>query len=267
MYRKFIELIAPYWPDNNRLERIWLFAKIDFRRRYYDSFLGLFWALINPLFKMGLYYLVFTILFSSQIENFALYIFVGLINWMFFSEISSKGIRLFRQKSYLIETIDFPREDIFISSTLSGVLGLLFNFGAFFLMLFLFGGSINVQILWLPVLLINLLIFTYSVSLVLGVFSIYLKDIDHLWDMLILAGFWSIPIFWDQNILFGEGRIDLLLYLNPITGIVTNMRYVLLEGLPPKISWLLYDLAYSFIFLLATSVFFKQKNHLAAEKI
>ncbi|MFK7934051.1 MAG: hypothetical protein AB8G22_11130, partial [Saprospiraceae bacterium] len=47
-------------PANNRLERIWILAKVDFKKRYYHSSLGLVWALLNPIFQLSVYYTVFT---------------------------------------------------------------------------------------------------------------------------------------------------------------------------------------------------------------
>ena len=44
---------------SNRLERIWLLAKIEFKLRYYENKLGLLWALIKPLLQMAIYYVAF----------------------------------------------------------------------------------------------------------------------------------------------------------------------------------------------------------------
>ena len=82
MFQKIIDLI----PENNRLERIWLMAKFDFITRYYGSVLGLFWALLKPLFQLSIYYAVFTLVFTNKTENFLLFLFVGIILFQFFAD-------------------------------------------------------------------------------------------------------------------------------------------------------------------------------------
>ena len=72
-----LEKIIDWIPENNRLERIWLMAKFDFVTRYYGSFLGLFWALLKPLFQLMVYYVIFTVVFTTKTENFLLFLFVG----------------------------------------------------------------------------------------------------------------------------------------------------------------------------------------------
>jgi len=70
--------------DHNRYERIWVLAKTSFLKRYYGSFLGVVWAFINPAVHLMIYYIVFTVVFRSRVEDFALFLFLGLIMLMFF---------------------------------------------------------------------------------------------------------------------------------------------------------------------------------------
>lgn len=267
MLNKILKPLVPFLLENNRLERIWIFAKIDFQKRYYNSYLGLLWALINPLFQMTLFYFVFTVLFGNKIENFALYLFLGLISWMFFSEVTKKGISLLRAKRYLIESMSFQKRDLFISTTFSSLFGFIFNFSAFLVMSIIMGvGLFNIFSLWVPVLIFNLFLIAYGVALLLGTISIYLNDITHVWDMVTLAGFWSVPIFWDQERLF-TSQAGILLFINPITGIVVNLRTVLLFQQSPDIYWLVYDFIFTFLFLAISTGLFDRFSHKAAEKI
>ena len=61
----------------NKLERLWLLAKIEFKLRYYENKLGLFWALLKPIMDMCIYYVAFKIILKSDVPNFASYIFIG----------------------------------------------------------------------------------------------------------------------------------------------------------------------------------------------
>jgi len=77
-------------PENNRFERIWTLAKVDFKKRYYDSVLGMVWALLNPLLRLAVYTLAFEFIRNAQFENFHIYLFSALLCWMFFTELTGK---------------------------------------------------------------------------------------------------------------------------------------------------------------------------------
>ncbi len=263
------KLLAPfvvYLPENNRLERIWKLAIIDYKKRYYNDALGILWALIHPVFMLIVYYTVFTVLFNSTIEHFPLYLFCGLLVWMFFTEGTTKGITILSQKRYLIENIPFEKKDLFLSATLSVFFGFCFNLLAYLAMSLIFGVFLQKIAFIFPLLLLNTFIIVMAVAMILATISIYLKDIRNLWDMVLLAGFWSTPIFWDQNMLLNS-KLEFLLYLNPIAGIILNMRQVILYGELPILFWLVYDLLFGGLLLIFAIWLFDTYSHKAAEKL
>ena len=67
-----------------RLERIWIIAKTDFKRRYSSDYFGVLWAILNPIMRMSIYYFVFKKVFQVQRENYVLILFSGIITWMVF---------------------------------------------------------------------------------------------------------------------------------------------------------------------------------------
>ena len=118
-------------PENNRLERIWLMAKFDFVTRYYGSFLGLFWALLKPLFQLIVFFIVFTTVFKNSTEKFLLFLFIGIIMFQFFTESATVSMNIFKTKRYLLENIQINKLDIFYSAIGATFLGFIFNFMVF----------------------------------------------------------------------------------------------------------------------------------------
>ena len=59
-------------------------VKTDFKLKYYGSFLGFFWSLLKPFLMLGILYYVFTYFIKVQIENFALFLLLGIIIWNYF---------------------------------------------------------------------------------------------------------------------------------------------------------------------------------------
>lgn len=262
---KVLRPILEALPENNRMERIWKLAQVDFRRRYYNNSLGLIWALINPLFQVCVYYFAFTFLLKGSVDNYALYLFSGLLFWMFFTEGTNKGLYILKQKRYLIENIQFNKLDLFYSSTFSVFLGFLFNLSAYLMISLISGVPLYGTVLFLPIFVVNIFLLALAVSILLSTLNIYIKDIVHVWAMVIMAGFWVTPIFLPQEAF--SGHFEILLYLNPVTSIIINARETVLYGRYPDLTFLIWGITYTLLLLGLGVILFKKYSHKAAEKL
>ena len=265
MLNRLLKPLLEALPENNRMERIWKLAQVDFKKRYYNNFLGLLWALINPLFQLAVYYLVFTQLFNTGIPLYALYMFAGLLFWMFFSEATTKGIHVLLQYQYLIENIQFNRIDLFLSSTLSVFMGFFFNLVAFSLIAFISGVALQMYMLLFPLFVINIYLLTLACSMLLSTLNIFLKDIHHLWDMVTLLGIWLSPVFYSEA-LFRE-KLGFLVYANPFAGIIINVHNTVLYGQPPDYFLVFFNLIFSVLLFVVCYGLFLRFSHKAVEKM
>lgn len=265
MIKSLGNLYLNTFKGSNRLERIWKLAQVDFRKRYYNDRLGILWALINPLFQMGIYYIIFTKVFNSKQENFALFIFSGLLIWMSFSEATNKGMNVIGAKRYLIENVQFERIDLFISSTLSVFMGLSFNLLVYVIFSFLSGVYFTWHVIFFPIIFINVFIICIASSLFLSTMSGIIKDIKHIWSLIILAGFFGSGIFYP-----GERIIEAIngiQWINPFLGLIINTRNVLFHGTYPDFLLLTYSMIFSFILLLICWIFYRRFVHLTLENL
>ena len=261
MLEKFLDWV----PDNNRLERIWLMSKFDFVARYYGSFLGLFWALLKPLFELLIYYFVFTVIFNNRTENFASFLFLGIILFQFFTEAAGGSLRIFKSKRYLLENIQINRLDIFYAAICATFIGFLFNFFAFFVGNLILNDSFSWSILLFPLVIVNLIVLILAAQLILSTISIFLKDIDNIWFLVTTLLFWGSGIFFDLTKL--TGKAALIMYFNPLAGILTNARSVLVYAEPLNINLFLINFSTSIFFLLIGLWLFKNYSAKALEKI
>ena len=250
----------------NRYERIWVLSKSDFLNRYHGSVLGLFWALINPAFQLAIYYVVFAYIFQSNIENFVLFLFLGLILITFFSEASSKGLDLFMSKRYILENIPINRIDLFYASIFSAFKGFVFNFSVFILISLFSDISYTWEVIYIPLLLANLLIFVLGVMLILSVIYVHFQDVYHLWNLINMVLLWLSGIFYlirpDEN----AGH-HILYHLTPLPGIIMNVRKIAIYG--QSIDWwiFMYDYLYALIFLALGFWVIKKFGSRAVEKL
>lgn len=261
---KVIGPIVLKLPRTNRVERIWKLAQVDFSKRYYNDRLGLFWALLNPLFQIAIYYFVFTIVFQSQIENFPLFIFCGLLIWITFSESSKGGLTVINSKKYLIENIQFEKIDLFLSLVISVFLGLAFNFFIYILCSYALGIYLGINALFMVLIFLNVFILCVAFSMILATMVGLFKDIKHLWNIALLAGFFGSGIFFD-----GQRIIDpypIMKFLNPFVGIIINTRNCLLYNLPPDFELLTINLVFGVCALGIGWMLFKKYSFTLLEK-
>lgn len=261
LFKPLLEIL----PENNRLERIWLIAKVDFNKRYNENGLGLLWALINPLFRLLLFYVVFVVFFEYDIPNFHLYFFSGLIIWLFFVESTKKSLNILGSKKYIYENIRINKVDLFIGSCLAVSIGFLFNFCAYIAITYITGVHLTLYALFFPLLFINLFIVVLGINLMLSTINIYVKDVNNFWDLVVFAGFWISPI-----LLRGDKIVEyipVLPYINPVHGLINNFRAVMFEGTSPDWYWFAYNFLTALVLLVISYYFFKKYSTKSTEKL
>jgi len=262
MKEKWIDQLLSFISFNNRFERIWKIAQVDFKRRYYNDKLGLAWALLNPLFTVSIYYYVFTKILnrvSEGINNYAIFLFSGIIFWMAFVEMMRKGMATLLQKRYIIQNIKVNKEDLYISTSISITFALFFNIIAYLFMVILFGGNISMKIFFLPLLIANVFLLGTGIGMLLSIIYLYMRDLSHLIDILIMLGFWTSGIFFKAELI--KEKAILLYYLNPFIGIIDNVRKITLYNEHPNLITMNINIVVGiFVYIVGFRVMKKNSN-------
>src|SRR5471030_2059824 len=91
-----------------------LFANLfrrDFQAKYKGSALGIVWSLVNPLVLLGVYLLVFGVIFTGQtITHYPIYLLAGLASWIFFAVSMQSAARSMVDSAELIKKVRSPRQ-------------------------------------------------------------------------------------------------------------------------------------------------------------
>lgn len=263
-----IKVLGDWLGRSNKIERIWLLAKIEFKLRYYENKLGLFWALIKPLMDIAIFYIVFQVILQQNITAFASYLFIGLILWNFFVESTTGTIQILNTKKHLYEYSNMNKLEIYVSTLFSNTIGFFFNL-IMFLVFYYFIEPQSIGFttfnLWLLPLFINLFILSLGISLILSSIYIVAKDITQIWLPFTTFLFFLSPIFYKLST-FKEA-LPSFDYANPIAGIIINARRVTLEGQNPDFELLIFDFGYAFFFLFIGLIFLNKLGARAAEKL
>lgn len=250
-------LLSEIW---ERRSLIVLFAFNDIKLRYRNSVLGFAWTFLEPLLMLSVLYFVFSNIIKNNIENYPLYLLLGLIIWYMFSRATTMGLSSLVEKSGIIQKVYFRREIVVISSCLTAFMMMVFEFAAFavFLVAFKFIPP-NTAVL-LPLLLIDLLFLSLGISLILSILNVYLRDIKFIWQVLLQAGFFLSPIIYELNMF--PDNIRHVLELNPMVPVLDIVHGLVLNGSLPTINATVYIIgSTASLMIIGLFVFnFKNKN-------
>ncbi|MFH1598264.1 MAG: ABC transporter permease [Patescibacteria group bacterium] len=240
------------------------FAISDFKLKYQGSVLGYFWSLIKPLLMFGFLYLVFSIFLRFNIENYRVYLLLGIIMWTFFAECTSSATSSLISKGGIIQRVNFSRKAIVIASSATSFITFLLNL-IIFIILYLISG---LGFSWTIFIFILFVVELYFVALGLGflVASLNVKwrDLSHIWEVLLQVGFWLTPIIWSVEMV--PVKYHFWIYQNPLARIIQYSRDVVINHSVPSGTGILASLVLVLIFFfLGYFVFQKRQKNFAEE--
>jgi lipopolysaccharide transport system permease protein len=207
----------------------------DLKARYKNSVLGILWSILNPLFLMLVFTVLFSVLANNQIRQYPIFVLVGLIPWNFFSGSLMSGTTAVTGNSSLVKKVYFPREMLPTSALLSNLVNFFFAFAVLIVFLYIFGIGLTVHALWVPAILITQLIFTLGLALLLGSLTVFYRDVLMILEVVMLAWFFLTPVFYSLE-LFGETATiagitfypaQVMRWINPMASIIDGYRTVL----------------------------------------
>jgi ABC-type polysaccharide/polyol phosphate export permease len=207
----------------------------DLKARYKNSVLGILWSVLNPLFLMIVFTILFSVLANNQIRQYPIFVLVGLIPWNFFSGSLLSGTTSVTGNSSLVKKVYFPRELLPISALLSNLVNFMFSFAVLIIFLYVFGIGLTVHALWVPVILLTQLIFALGLILLFSSLTVFYGDVLMILEVVLTAWFFLTPVFYSLE-LFGStatvlgvtfNPAQVMRWVNPMASIIDGYRTVL----------------------------------------
>lgn len=204
-------------------------VRTDFKLRYQGSILGYTWSLLKPLMMFGILYIVFVkfLRIGGDVPNFPVYLLFGIVLWSFFSEMTSQSLGSIVGRGDLIRKIRIPRWIIIISSSVSALISLALNLLVVSVFMLFSDINLTFNVLFLPLILLEVYVLALGVSLILSTAFVKYRDISHVWDVVIQAGFYITPILYPLTLIVNP-LFQKLLLVNPMAQAIQDARYVLI---------------------------------------
>lgn len=230
----------------------------DFKVKYKRSALGVLWSLLNPLFTMMIFNVVFSELFKVEIENYLIYLLSGLVVFNFFSEATTQALSSVTGNFSLINKVYVPKYIFPISKVLSTGINLVMSLIALYLIIIVSKTPISSTHYFLPFLVICLLVFTMGVSLILSALMVFFRDMQFLYSVIIMMWMYLTPIMYPISIF--PKKYFYIMTLNPMYHYVSYMRSIILDNTIPSISTHITCSLIAIVTLLVGALFFKKSQ-------
>lgn len=225
----------------------------DFRLRYRNMSLGVFWSLLNPFIMMGVLVFVFTIVFPNQmIRGFPLFVLCGLIPFNFFTAAWSGGMVSVTDNSGLVKRVPLPRVLLPVASVLANCIHLLIQVGILLAFALMLGFGVNRYWVWLPVVWFFEVVFLLGLVMATAALDVYVRDLRYIVDSTIRVMFWLVPIFYSLDSV--PRRYHGIYEYNPISALTLSLRQILMNSSSPSFD-LLAKLAFTSLVMLAAGWF------------
>jgi lipopolysaccharide transport system permease protein len=210
-----------------------LIAK-DFKVRYRNMSLGMFWSLLNPLVTMGVLTVVFTTFMPNPaIKHYPLFFLCGLIPYNFFVLAWSTGTSSLSDNANLIKRVAVPREIIPIATVLGNSLHLLIQVALLLVFALFEIRSVNRYWLWLPLIWTMEVALLCGLSLISSAVNVYVRDTRYVVESFNAVLFWLVPIVYQP-----PPQYSAMFALNPVAALVVALRDILMYGKSPAASLL-----------------------------
>ena len=203
----------------------------DFRVKYKASVLGVLWSFLNPLLMTCVYYVVFSTLFHSDIDNFPAYLMSGIIIFNYFSDATNLGLHAIVGNAALITKVYMPKFIYPLSKVLSSAVNLVISLIPLMIVMLLSGVVPHKSLLLLPLALGFLLIFCVGMALLLSAAMVFFRDIQFLWGVMLTVWNFLTPIFYPESII--PAALQGLYHCNPLYQFIFFVRSITIGGISP----------------------------------
>lgn len=251
---------------------IWTLAKNDFKKKFAGSYLGIVWALVQPIVTVLVYWFVFQGGLKPLSTNayhgypFFLWMLAGIVPWFYFQDAMPGGTNVLMEYSYLVKKVVFKIEILPMIKAISALFIHVFFVCVTFLIYCGYGkfpGVYGIQVVYYSFCMFALVLgLCYATSAV----AVFFRDLLQIVNICLQVGVWATPIMWDLESFGLPGLVQKIFKLNPMYYIVYGYRDAMINKVwfweRPGLT--LYFWGFTiFMFVIGTRVFKRLRIHFA----
>jgi lipopolysaccharide transport system permease protein len=244
----------------------WQFTVRAVETRHRGSYLGVLWALLNPLLMLALYFCMFGVIFQSRFGvlpnethlDYALALFLGLVLAHLVTETLTVAPVLIVSQPNLVKKVVFPLEVLPLAQIGAAWFHLLISFVLLLAASLIFGRGLDGGILMLPVILMPLVLLSAGLAWLFAALGVFFRDLTQVMPFIAQILLFASAIFYPVTKI--TPGLWAVLKWNPLLHTVQLARDAVLWGAPLNFKHLAYTYVVAVIvFFVGRWVFIKLK--------
>ena len=215
MMRAFRELLA-------YREILLILTWRDLKTRYRGSVLGFLWTFLNPLLLMVIYSLVFSVYMRVEIRAYPIFVFAGLLPWIWFSSAMLGGASSIVDSGSLMKRVPFPPQILPAVSVTAALVNFLLALPLLLVFMVIWGFPLGWSLLMLPVPIAIQYVFTLGLTIMLSMLTVRYRDLQQLLGNLLTLWFFLTPVLYPTSLV--PSQFHGFLMLNPMAILVGSFQ-------------------------------------------
>ncbi|HUK63132.1 MAG TPA: ABC transporter permease [Dongiaceae bacterium] len=256
------------------LNLIWRYRELlrilierDIKVRYRQAALGAAWAIVQPVFAV----VIFTVVFGrfakipSNGVPYPLFAFAATLPWTYFAEAARRASVGLVSEAELVRKIYFPRLIIPLAAVSGPLVDFVLAFAVMLVTLLVYHYRIGWHVVFIPGFVLIAALLALAVGLWLSPINVRYRDVTQTLPFLLQVWMYASPIVYPLSLV--PARWKVLYSLNPMVGVIEGFRWALLGKTRPDLVAMLMSLGVIVLALWGGLVFFKRRERSFADVI
>jgi len=272
------QIVTDIRPDRGWLDldlgAVWRFRELlqvlvmrDLQVLYKQALLGAGWAILQPVFAVIIFSIIFGYIVRMPSEGvpYPLFAFAGVLPWTYFAEaVRRSGVGLVTDAE-LVRKIYFPRLIMPLANVVSPLVDFCIAFVVLLIVMAFYGIAPNVKMLVIPLLMIVAALLALSIGLWLAPINVRFRDIKHTLPFMIQIWMYASPIVYPLSLV--PEQWQMLYSLNPMVGVIEGFRWAVFGQGEPNFMALGMSAIIIVILMAGGLVFFRRMERTFADVI
>jgi ABC-type polysaccharide/polyol phosphate export permease len=220
--KKFINDLIKY------REYVFFAAKADLKAEVANSYLNRLWWLLEPMFSMLVYVLVFGQVMGDSVQNYGTYVFSALLMFNYFSKTVNYSVKCIRNNRDIVTKVYVPKYVLLISNMILNFYKLLFSMIVLVIMMLIFRVQIGWNIFMVIPAYILMILLSFGVGMIFMHYGVYVDDLAYAVGILMQILMFLSGEFYDVITSLPVPLNTMMMCLNPVAMFIDTMRNALI---------------------------------------
>lgn len=236
-------------------------AKSQLQSEVANSYLNWIWWVLEPFCTMLIYSFIFGTVFGMKTENYAVFIFIGVALYDFFSKGIKSSIKIVKRNKQIVTKVYIPKFVLIISDLFVSGFKMLMCITVIFIMMGFTGIQFTWRIIFLIPILIDLYLFTFAICTFLSHFGVFVEDLSNVVNIVLKFLFYFTGIFYSIQDKFPSPYASAVLRIYPVAKLISFARDACIYGRSSNYVYLVMLFAVSLVFaVLGIKYIYKNEN-------